>query len=229
VVVDTPRALRTALDCGVAVETLLVCHGRSDVLPVIDRAAGTGAHVASVDETTLRSLTDVEHPQGLIAIVGFQPRALTTVADADVVVVLDGLGEPGNVGAVVRTAVAVGADAVVTTSGTADPTHPRAVRGSAGAMFAVPMVLDQPAEQVAAALRLAGLPLVVADVAGDPTLPGPFGRFALVVGGEAQGPSPVLRDAADHLVALAMAPPVESLNVAVAAGVLLYSLRSPLR
>jgi len=192
--------------------------------PLIERAAAAGAHVVTVADSTLRSLTDAEHPQGLLAIVGCEPRALTVVDGADLVVVLDGLGDPGNVGAVVRTAVAVGAGAVVTTVGTADPTHPRAVRGSAGAVFAVPIVVDQDAEDVVTALGRAGLPRVVADAAGDPTLPGPLGRFALVVGGEAHGPSQKLLDGADHVVALAMAPPVESLNVAVAAGVMLYSL-----
>lgn len=235
--VDSPRVLATALDCEAVVDTVLTIDPD---MPVVARAAAAGADVAVVDQTTLASVAEAAHPQGVAAAVRLDTARLAAVGpDADgtvtgarfdtarLVVVIDGAGEPGNVGAIVRTAAAVAADAIVTTAGTADPTHPRAVRSSAGALFALPVVADADPDVLFPALGGAGLSVVVADPHGAPRLPA-GDRVVLVVGGEAGGPGRAARAAADHVVALPMAPPVESLNVAVTAGVLLYRLAGDL-
>jgi RNA methyltransferase, TrmH family len=196
-----------------------------DGVALAERAAGAGAFVGLVDEGTLAAVAEAEHPQGMVAGVAYQPAPLAALRQVDVAVVLDGLAEPGNVGAVIRTAAAVGAGAVVTTAGTADPMHPRAVRASAGTLFALPVVADCPVADLVGMLWECQLPRIVADPAGETVIPTALPRFALVMGGEARGPSPVLRDGAERIVTLPMEPPVESLNVGVAAAVLLYALR----
>jgi TrmH family RNA methyltransferase len=170
-------------------------------------------------------VAEAEHPQGVVAELAFAPGGLEVVDGGDLIVVIDGVSDPGNVGAIVRTAAAVGADAVITTAGTADLAHPRAVRASAGALFAIRIGADVDAGAVMQRLGDRGVLRLVADVAvGATELPPVEGPVALVVGSEATGPSDVVRSAADQLVALPMQPPVESLNVAVTAGVLLYRL-----
>jgi TrmH family RNA methyltransferase len=195
---------------------------------ITDAAAYTGPaeQRALVDPATLAWVAEAEHPQGVVAEVAFAPGGLEVADQGDLLVVIDGVADPGNVGAIVRTAAAVGADAVVTTVGTADITHPRAVRASAGALFAIRTGADADAAALMDRLDQRGVLRLVADAAGSTDLPSVHGPVALVVGGEAAGPSAAARSAADHLVALPMRPPVESLNVAVTAGVLLYTITS---
>jgi len=187
---------------------------------------GVAERTALVDPATLAWAAEAEHPQGVVAEVAFVPGGLEVVDQGDLVVVIDGVADPGNVGAIVRTAAAVGADLVVTTAGTADITHPRAVRASAGALFALGVGADVDASGLMHRLGGRGVMRLVADAAGSRDLPAVHGPVALVVGSEAAGPSGVVRAAADHLVGLPMRPPVESLNVAVTAGVLLYAITS---
>lgn len=171
-------------------------------------------------------MAEAEHPQGVVAEVAFRPGGLEVADRGDLLVVIDGVADPGNVGAIVRTAAAVGADAVVTTAGTADVTHPRAVRASAGALFALSTGVDVDPAALMARLGDRGVFRVVADAGGSLDLVLGGGPVALIVGSEATGASEAVRSAADRLVALPMQPPVESLNVAVTAGVLLYTITS---
>jgi TrmH family RNA methyltransferase len=216
--VDGPRVLATAVAAGARVRDLLTT----------DPAAYTGPaeRRALVEPATLAWVAEAEHPQGVVAEVAFAPGGLEVADQGDLLVVIDGVADPGNVGAIMRTAAAVGADAVVTTVGTADVTHPRAVRASAGALFAIRTGVDVDAAEAMDQLGRRGVLRLVADATGSLDLPESTGPVALVVGAEATGPSSAVRSAADHLVALPMRPPVESLNVAVTAGVLLYAITS---
>jgi RNA methyltransferase, TrmH family len=129
--------------------------------------------------------------------------------------VLDGIQDPGNVGAIIRTAAAAGAPAVVTLPGTADPLGAKAIRASAGHVFNVRLARatwDDLAGVACVGAGVAGRPLKEVDLAA---------AGALVLGSEARGLSREM-----DLVALPMAPGVESLNVAAAAAVLLYELRA---
>jgi TrmH family RNA methyltransferase len=188
--------------------------------------AGRGERGALVDAATLAWMAEAEHPQGVVAEVVFAPGGLEVADRGDLLVVIDGVADPGNVGAIVRTAAAVGADAVVTTTGTADLTHPRAVRASAGALFAITTGADVDPAALMHRLGDRAVMRLVADAGGSPDVALGDGPVALVVGSEATGPSDVVRAAADQRVALPMQPPVESLNVAVTAGVLLYRITS---
>jgi len=136
-------------------------------------------------------------------------------------VYLDALQDPGNVGTIVRTAAAFALDGVVVGRGTADPFAPKAARSAAGAVFRVPVIRDCVVESIA------GRPLVVADMAGTPLRD--FGRqesFVLAIGNEGAGVSGELLDACFARVSVPMAGGTESLNAAVAAGIILYEFVS---
>jgi RNA methyltransferase, TrmH family len=139
--------------------------------------------------------------------------------------VLDAVQDPGNVGTMLRTALALGASGVVALKGTAELTNPKVLRGSMGAAFRLPAAaVDVGAFIAWASAR--GLELVVAAADGTPVERRPHGPapIALVVGNEGAGVSPALAAAAARRVAIPLAPAVESLNVAVAAGILLYEV-----
>jgi TrmH family RNA methyltransferase len=145
----------------------------------------------------------------------------------DALLVLDRLQDPGNVGALVRTAGAIGFDGVLCVKGTADPFSPKAVRASAGALFRLPVYESGDPEEALDTLRSEGYRVVLLDAGGtslcweaDIT-----GRAAFIVGNEGGGVDPRFADSADVTVRVPMTAGAESLNAAVAAGIAMYERR----
>jgi RNA methyltransferase, TrmH family len=180
----------------------------------------------AVSETDLAALADTEHPQGVVAVIEPRRWAMDDIAvcPGRPVLVLDGLQDPGNVGTILRSALGLGASGVVALKGTAELTSPKVVRGSMGALFRLPAVAAD-AETFLAWARARGIDVWVAAANGVPLEPG-AGRehaaaVALVVGNEGAGVGPSLDAAASRRVAIRLARGAESLNVAIAAALLL--------
>lgn len=183
---------------------------------------------AHVSDEELASAAEAESSQGILAIAEVPIRnveALATPANARLLV-LDAVQDPGNVGALLRTAAALGVSATIALPGTADLWNAKVVRGAMGAHFhhfAIALTVDELADF----LGQRGIPLWAADQHGDPlTSARPLGPLAIAVGNEGSGLSPAIRQRAVRLVSLPIEQAVESLNVAVAAGILLYELRA---
>ena len=143
------------------------------------------------------------------------------------VVVIDSVQDPGNLGAIVRTAAAAGFDAVVTGPGTADLWSTRAIRASAGTLFTLHMAKRVDLESTLDLLRVAGHSVLATDVRGETSVYQVEieKRMTLVVGSEAHGLSETIIDRTDAMIRVPMGPLVESLNVAVAAGIVMYRMR----
>ncbi|MBI3568079.1 MAG: RNA methyltransferase [Gemmatimonadetes bacterium] len=229
-VAEGVRAVEELLHAGLTVRGALAS-------PALDRTPrgaalrdALGAHrieVAAVSETDFQSAADTESPQGVLAIADVPARTLdsVTLAATSRLLVLDGIQDPGNVGTLVRTAAALGATAVIALPGTADLWNAKAVRSAVGAQFRIAS-LHESTPVVLSWLRANGVALWGADAHGEPVhAASPPARLAIAVGNEGAGLSADVRAAADRLVALPMAAGVESLNVAVAAGITLYALR----
>jgi TrmH family RNA methyltransferase len=205
-----------------------------DLLDRTARGAALGAllHARDVDvirvsEREFLSAADTENPQGVL-VVAEQPRStldeLVLPATARVLV-LDGIQDPGNVGTLLRTAAALGVTATCVLPGTVDPWNAKVVRSAVGIQFRH-LTISCTEEELFAFLARVKLPMWGAALEGRPVDGlAPPARLALVVGNEGAGLKPSVRDACEGLVALPMAPGVESLNVAVAAGIALYALR----
>ena len=208
---------------GAAVSPALEGTTRGMALKAQLTARGVQVHEVTIAE--LDELADTEHPQGIVAVV--EPRGWTladiVVARASVLLVLDAVQDPGNVGTMLRTAHALGAAGVVALRGTADLTNPKVLRGSMGAAFRLPCVAaDEDAFLVWAAEQGISVWATAADGTPFDRSGTPAGPIALVVGNEGAGVSPAISRAAAHRVAIRLRPGAESLNVAVAAGILLY-------
>ncbi|MBM4193369.1 MAG: RNA methyltransferase [Gemmatimonadetes bacterium] len=186
--------------------------------------------VVEVSDADFASAADTENPQGVLAI-GACPTVDLRAAIAaghGSVLVLDAIQDPGNVGTLLRTAAALGASAVVALPGTADVWNAKVVRSGAGAHFRLPVVQAELAD-LSTVLAELGMPLWASDASGTDI--GVMGkgapkRIALAVGNEGAGVSDAVRASAAGVVSLPMTPGAESLNVTVAAGIILYALRS---
>lgn len=189
--------------------------------------------LVQVTQHELEKLADTDSPQGIVAVV--EPPEWTLDAlmleQGSVVLVLDAVQDPGNVGTILRTAFALGAKGVVALPGTADLLNPKVLRGSMGALFRLPCLAADPAEVVEWANRQTAT-ILVADMPdasensdrSSPALPAMTAPTLLVLGNEGAGPGEAMRAAAAGTVGIPLAPRAESLNVAIAAGILLYAL-----
>lgn len=188
---------------------------------------GRDVDVLRVSEREFLSAADTENPQGILAIAERPRHTLDALRLGPTarLLVLDGVQDPGNAGTLLRTAAALGVAATISLPGTVDPWNAKVVRSAVGIQFRhVVIECDEPT--LLAELKRERVPLWGADAGGTP-VDGvvPPERLALVVGNEGAGLRSSLRDACTTLVALPMAPGVESLNVAVAAGIALFALR----
>jgi TrmH family RNA methyltransferase len=197
-------------------------------LAIRDTLADRGIDVIEVTTAEFDSAADTDAPQGILAIAEIPRRSLDSVTPSASarLLVLDAVQDPGNVGTMVRTAAALGAVMTVALPGTVDLWNAKVVRSAMGAHFLHP-ALHSSWDELRAFLARTETPLWGADMHGTPLdRANAPRRLAVAVGNEGAGLSPNVRDAATALVSLPLAAGIESLNVAVAAGILLYQLRS---
>jgi RNA methyltransferase, TrmH family len=189
------------------------------------------AALRSVSEHELSRLADTDAPQGVVIVARAPDRTPESVmlAQRALVLVLDEVQDPGNFGALVRNAAAFDAAAVVALPGTVDAWNPKAVRAAAGMSFHVPILAMTP-DAAIAWLAGHGFQILVAEAGGmAPDAVPAAERVALVVGNEGAGVSAAMKARGAHTVAVPMPGPAESLNVAVAAGILLHHVSERLR
>lgn len=233
-VAEGVRAVEALLDSGCAVRGALVTTPQHDPDPdqrrvaLLDRLAAAGVPVQPVSDAEFASAADTESPQGVLAIGSIPRWTPEDLPPLATVLVLDAVQDPGNVGTIVRTAAALGVDVTLALPGTVDVWNAKVVRSAMGALFSHP-VMPMSWDDAVRWLTDREIALWVADTAGRSlaevaTTRPP--RLALVVANEGAGVSPHVAAAAHRQVAIPMRAGVESLNVAVATGILLYTLTS---
>jgi TrmH family RNA methyltransferase len=229
-VVEGIRAVEELLRSKLSVTGLLVAPKLVDSprgTALVEAARARALEVLEVDEKEFRSAAETDSPQGIVAIAQRPDRSLESLDGAAPLrlLLLDAVQDPGNVGTIIRTAAALGATATIALPGTVDVWNAKVVRSAMGAHFHHP-AFHASWQDVEAFLTRTSTSLWAADADGEP-LPSqaPF-RLALAVGNEGSGLSAPVRSAAERVVSLPISSAVESLNVAVAAGILLYELRT---
>lgn len=222
---EGPHAVAEALAAGV-VETLFVAaDGDGDDLDLHGLDVGDDVEVVPVAGHVLDHLADTRTPQGVVAVVTDPTSDLDALPADGLVVVLDRLADPGNVGAVLRTADAAGASALVCLRGTSDVLGPKAVRAAAGSTYHLPVIVEAEIDDLAAVARAQGRALLGLDGRARRSvldLGVEDHPLALVLGSEAHGLDEAVTKHLDDLVAVPMPGSAESLNVAVAAGIAIY-------
>ncbi len=167
-------------------------------------------------------LADTVTPQGILAVIDKPLASLEDVYESEKVIILDGIQDPGNVGTIIRTAEAFGISGVVVTQGTASPFSGKAIRASMGSCFGVKIVSATPNE-------LKKLPHKIISLVphGEISLGSRLfeGKCAICFGQEGSGVSKELLEMSHKSVYIPMKGPTESLNVAVAAGIVMACLR----
>lgn len=211
--VEGHKMVREAVASGMDVVRLILREdyaGETYGLPAV--LLGQDAFAAVCDEKT---------PQGIAAEVAIPLRSVQPPQGR--CLLLDGLQDPANVGAVIRTAVAAGYEDVYL-AGCADPFSPKSVRASMSGVFFA-RIMQGTQEEILSAI--AGMPVIAADMGGEDVFSyAAPEKFCLAVGSEGSGLSALVRSRADVTVRIPMDARTESLNAAVSAGILMYALRT---
>ena len=201
---------------GLTVEKIFVTEGMEYSFPV------DADQVVTVSEDVMRHLSDEKTPQGVLCRVKTPMHSLC--APKGNCLFLDGVADPGNMGAIIRTANAAGYEEIYLTKECTDPYSPKSVRASMSGVFFTKLYIAE-RNDILALFKNEGVELVVADMGGVNLFSfTPPKRFALAIGNEANGISKETRLAADSTVMIPMRSEQESLNAAVAAGISMYLL-----
>jgi TrmH family RNA methyltransferase len=224
--IEGPHLVGEARRAGVPIRCIFAAQGTEQELERLALPAGT--EVLLMARALLNSALATESPQPIAALV--EPPDWTWSQllarrgkSAGLVLVLAELQDPGNLGTIVRSAEAFGADGVLCLPGTVSPWNPKAIRASAGSVFRVPVLAGKTKESIER-LRESGLKTyaAMANAARPVDLANLVKPVALMIGNEGSGVSEELVSMADGAITIPCPGPVESLNAAVAASLLLY-------
>jgi TrmH family RNA methyltransferase len=219
VLLEGRRLIETAAAAGIPYELFTTDEA--------DPLGGAARRTFLVTSDILEVIATTVHPQDAVAVAAWQPL-LELPASVHRVLILSGMSDPGNVGTIIRTAAALGADAVVSVESSCDVTNPKVLRASAGTVFSIPVVVVPKADALQTHLRGTGTAQVGAVSRGG-LAPARVKEacpdaFALWLGSESHGLDAQILDGLDLVVTIPMIETVESLNAAAAAAILLYTL-----
>jgi TrmH family RNA methyltransferase len=229
---DGPHLIKEALSAGIAPTHLMVtadAMAKADIAALLTAADDLGVEIASVNASVMGAASPVRTPAGIVAIAKrpARPNDKLYSGRKPLVLIACDVQDPGNMGAIVRVAEAAGASGVVAAGSCADPFGWKALRGSMGSALRLPVVVEARTEQaidearrhrcrIAAAVPRDGVSMFEARLAPP---------LAILIGGEGPGLPQSLLEGADTRVTIPMQAPVESLNAAVTAALLLYQVQ----
>lgn len=214
-IVEGAKSVATALALNKSVQVIV---GTEKGLSLL--AVPNSTRVEMVSEDVFKAISGESTPQGILALL-VKPENQIKGFDG-CAIFLDGVADPGNVGAIIRTAVASGYKNVYLTEDSADAFSPKAVRASMTGIFSV-NVMRGKREDI---LRVIDRPIIIADMDGANVFDVAIDKdFCLVIGNEANGVSEIVKESATTTVSIPMSAEMESLNASVSAGILMYALK----
>ncbi|HTK29017.1 MAG TPA: RNA methyltransferase [Vicinamibacterales bacterium] len=230
--IDGVHLVRDAIDARLRLVEAAVrgdAAAGAEVAGLLEALRGRNVEIALVSPPVMQALSPVRSAAPIVAIARrpSHTEALVYAGPNPFVVIPVDVQDPGNVGAILRVAEAAGAAGAVCAGACADPYGWKALRGSMGSALRLPLLVEASPAAAIDAARLHGCRIVAAVPRGGrpPADLRAAGPVAILVGGEGAGLPPSIIDRADDCVTIPMAPPVESLNTAVAAAILLYEVR----
>ena len=224
------EAFVAAAENRVSIHQLFVTEDALDKsADFVSAAQSLGTAMVICDEPALSKISGTQHPQGIVAVVGMPaPMFDVTNEQTRLIVALDRISDPGNLGTIIRTAAAAGADAIVLSDGCVDPYNDKCVRSTTGSIFHVPILEDVDLAETARDCASAGIQVFAADAGGarldSASVTESLSRPTMwIFGSEAHGLSDDVHRAATATVAVPHYGTAESLNVASAAAVCIFA------
>ncbi len=222
--IEGEKLVREAVVSGVVFEDAFIDEGHELMAAVL---AGSGANVHTVKRHVMESITNTDTPQWVCATVRTPDMTPPESYPAGLIVVLDAVQDPGNLGTIIRTSDAMGASGVLLGDGCADPFAPKPIRASMGSVYHIPVWRSELAPELRK-LSDDGFKLICTHLDGEETLPAVSEKCAVIIGNEGNGVADEY-SAMCTLYRLPMYGFAESLNASVAAGIVIYELARAMR
>jgi TrmH family RNA methyltransferase len=232
--VEGVHLVEEALSSGWNVPALMITDSflkKSESGKILSMADQQRREVLRVTEKELASLSDTVTPQGVVAVVGMPSMTienfLRTLPDRFLVVALENISDPGNIGTILRTCEWFDVDAVLLDRGCVEVYNPKVIRGSMGALFHLPIVDDVDVPDVLRQMKNEGARIIATGVREGTALQSlhKHERMIIVFGSEAHGVSKEVLSLADDIITIPKYGKTESLNVGVACGIVVGSIR----
>ncbi|WP_415298622.1 TrmH family RNA methyltransferase [Clostridium perfringens] len=214
------RFVEEAIKSKVSIDSIIFTESFKEKNPDLFLKINENIKLIQMNEALLKQLCSTENPQGIVGVINMQNKELKS---RELVVLVDKVQDPGNMGTIIRSAHAAGAAGIVMTKGTVDIYNDKTLRSTMGSIFYIPIVEDDSLDFVKS-LKKEGYKLVVSSLQGKNNFfeENLQGKVMIAVGNEGNGVSDEVYDIADIKVKIPMPGEAESLNVAVATSIMIY-------
>ena len=224
-IIEGIKLVKEAIEEKANIKQIIICDNCEDtgIIPKDLMYEIAKYNCIYVTENILKTMSDVNAPQGIMAIIGRNNKEKDIDYNQDIIVALDDIQDPGNLGTILRTVDSVGLNQILVSKGTADCYNPKVVRSTMGAIFRVKIIECENLEKTLKEVRKHKFKLVVTSLQTEKSLYDvKFDKKVIVIGNEANGVEPNIQDMADEKIKIPMLGKTESLNASVATGIVLY-------
>lgn len=224
-IVEGIKLIKEAIEEKAEIKQIVVCDNcqNCDIIPKELMYEIAKYECIYVTEKVFSSITDVNTPQGILAIIGINNTETEIDYSQDIIVALDDIQDPGNLGTILRTVDSIGLNQILVSKGTADSYNPKVVRSTMGAIFRVKIIECEDLEKTLKEVKKQKYKLVITSLqAKDSVYDVDYNKKVIVIGNEANGVEQRIQGIADIKVKIPMIGKTESLNASVATGIVLY-------
>ena len=224
-VVEGIKLIKEAIEENANIKQIVICDNcqNTDVIPKDLMYDIARYNCIYVTENIFKTISDVNTPQGILAIIGRKATEAEIDYTQDIIVALDDIQDPGNLGTILRTVDSIGLNQILVSKGTADSYNPKVVRSTMGAIFRVKIIECEDLEKTLKEVRKNKYQLVITSLQTENSIfDVDYKKKVIVIGNEANGVKQNIQDMADVKVKIPMLGKTESLNASVAAGIVLY-------
>lgn len=224
-IIEGIKIVEEAIQEKVLIEKIIICEELINTLEISNdlMCEITKYDCIYVTEKIFKTLTQVMNPQGILAVINKNKEDAQIKYDEDIIVALDDIQDPGNLGTILRTVDSIGIKQIIVSKGTADVYNPKVVRSTMGAIFRVKIIETENLKETIEIIRKNGYQLLVTSLQTQNSVYDiDYNKKIIVIGNEAKGVSPEIQNIADERIRIPMLGKTESLNASVATGIILY-------
>lgn len=224
-IIEGVKLIKEAIEENAYIKQIVICENckNSDIISKELMYEIAKYECIYVTENIFKSITDVNTPQGILAIIGMKHENLEIDYSQDIIVALDDIQDPGNLGTILRTVDSIGLNQILVSKGTADCYNPKVVRSTMGAIFRVKIIECENLEKTLREVKKHKFDLVITSLQTNNSIYDiDYNKKVIVIGNEANGVEQKIQDIANVKVKIPMLGKTESLNASVATGVVLY-------
>ena len=224
-IIEGIKLLEEAIKENAGIKQIVICDDceKSDSIPKDLMYEIAKYDCIYVTNKLFKTVSEVKTPQGVLAVVGKESKDAEISYNEDIIVALDDVQDPGNLGTILRTVDSIGLKQILVSKGTADPYNPKVIRSTMGAIFRIKVIECEDLEKTLKEIKKNKFKIVVSSLQAKTSIYDiNYNKKVIVIGNEANGVEEKIQNLADEKIKIPMLGKTESLNASVATGIILY-------